>query len=61
MKKKYKKPIMQSNQHKRTVVPAALAAGAALAGGYVIGRVAKQIEVRDDARRLPSIEKVYCI
>lgn len=63
MKKKYKKPLLidSSGQGVSTgAVPAALAAGAALAGGYIIGRVVKQIEIRTDCDRLNSLERVYC-
>ena len=56
-KKKYQKPNVISNR--TTGLVPALAVGAALAGGYAIGRVVKQaIEVRDDGFKLRSLNKV---
>lgn len=47
MKRKYIKPQANGNNTIEGIAPA-LAVGAALAGGYVIGRVVKQIEARPD-------------
>ncbi len=59
MKKVYEKPIILNDSNKGTaIIPAALAAGAALAGGYVIGRVAKSVEVRQFELKVKSLEKV---
>lgn len=56
-KKEYKKPNVVSEKPAR-LLPA-LAAGAAIAGGYVIGRGVKQaMEVRTDAFKLNSLSKV---
>lgn len=57
MKKNYKKPQLSSSNRIRFLAPA-LAAGAALAGGYVVGRVVKSIEVRPDNLSCKSLVKV---
>lgn len=56
-KKEYKRPNVVSE--KTTRLLPALAAGAALAGGYVIGRGVKQgMEIRSDVFKPNSLNKV---
>ena len=59
-KKEYKRPNVVSE--KTTRLLPALAAGAALAGGYVIGRGVKQaMEIRDGGFKLNSLNRVITI
>ncbi len=57
-RKKYKKPVCISSDGKEAIIPA-LAVGAALAGGYVVGRVVKQIEFYPNMPNHTSLAKVY--
>lgn len=56
MKKDYKKPQLSSSNKTLSFEP--LAVGAALAGGYVVGRVVKSIEVRPNDLSCKSLIKV---
>lgn len=59
-RKEYKKPEIISESKSR-LLPA-IAVGAALAGGYVVGRGVKQaVEVRSDSFTLNSLNKVVLI
>lgn len=48
MKKEYIKPSSSNAYNSVKEIAPALAVGAALAGGYVVGRIVKAIEVRPE-------------
>ena len=59
-KKEYKRPNVISE--KTTRLLPALAVGAAIAGGYAIGRGVKQaMEIRSDGFKLNSLNKVVVV
>lgn len=57
MKKSYKKPMINSEIREEKITP--LAIGAALAGGYALGRAVKSVmESRNSVKKLDSIENI---